>query len=266
MYPYGQCYKYNNPSWWATSGLPMPYNQSSNANAGMRHTWLPPLWSFLEQTPLAQAYNYSYSWHESPNCKSDKTGASNAALTFYSCPSDRVGGTVEAYGGYARGNYVVNFGHDRAYNYTLPPPCKHKVLSWEGEAPFAPNKWYGLNDITDGLSNTMFWSELKQAPDSSTDLRGTPLDTSCSYYTTEAGPNTSTQDVCHCVYNIPDMPSSGSDVTNGTLIRISARSYHSNGVNAALGDGGVRFVTNTISLNVWIAIGSAKGGESNTSF
>ncbi|MDR1478594.1 MAG: DUF1559 domain-containing protein [Planctomycetaceae bacterium] len=277
MYPYGQCYKYSNPAttaittpaWWGGSGLPVPNSSSlSLSNGHVRHSWLPPLWPFVEQASLLEAYDFSFNFAEAPNCTYEKTGAANAVLEFYSCPSDRVGGVV-SYGSlnyYARGNYVVNFGHDRAFNYTLPPPSKHLVFPWHGKAPFAPNIWYGLNSITDGLSNTMFWSELKQAPDNANDLRGTPLDTNCSFYTTEAGPNTSTADSCYCTYNKPEMPSTGTAVTNGTQVRVSARSYHTNGVNTAFGDGSVRLVNNSTSLNVWQAIGSASGDEPITSF
>ncbi|MDR1291201.1 MAG: DUF1559 domain-containing protein [Planctomycetaceae bacterium] len=270
MYPYGQTYRYSSPSWWATSGLPTP----STSSGTVRHTWLPPLWAFVEQSSLAATYDFSYNFFDSPNNTSTRNGPSNATLEFYSCPSDRIGGILEAavsWAGCARGNYVVNFGNDRGFNYANSPPSKPYILSvsgktWYGAAPFAPNIWYGLNSITDGLSNTMFWSELKQGPDAIEDLRGVPLDTNCSFYTTEAGPNTSTADSCYCKNNKPETPSTGSSVTNGTQIRISARSYHSGGVNTAFGDGSVRFVNNDIGLGVWQAIGSASGDEVNTSF
>jgi prepilin-type processing-associated H-X9-DG protein len=38
-------------------------------------------------------------------------------------------------------------------------------------------------------------------------------------------------------------------------------SNHSGGVNVALGDGSVRFVQNTISLQGWRAMGTIRGGE-----
>ena len=43
---------------------------------------------------------------------------------------------------------------------------------------------------------------------------------------------------------------------------ISARSNHSNGVNAAMADGSVRFIKNRISRLVWRALGTKAGGES----
>jgi prepilin-type processing-associated H-X9-DG protein len=42
---------------------------------------------------------------------------------------------------------------------------------------------------------------------------------------------------------------------------VGARSLHPDGVNAALCDGGVRFVSNTVSFPVWNALGSSQGGE-----
>ncbi|NNJ25136.1 DUF1559 domain-containing protein [Alienimonas chondri] len=41
----------------------------------------------------------------------------------------------------------------------------------------------------------------------------------------------------------------------------AARSYHAGGVNLALGDGSVRFVSETVNADTWRAAGSAKGGE-----
>ena len=41
----------------------------------------------------------------------------------------------------------------------------------------------------------------------------------------------------------------------------AARSYHSGGVNAAFGDGSVRFVRDSISAPVWKAMGTKAGGE-----
>ena len=44
----------------------------------------------------------------------------------------------------------------------------------------------------------------------------------------------------------------------------AARSNHSGGVNGAMADGSVRFFSDTIAADVWKAIGSAWGGETNS--
>jgi prepilin-type N-terminal cleavage/methylation domain-containing protein len=231
---------------------------------GLRRTWLPPLWSFLEQQTLFDAYNFNYNYYVSPNCNSTTLdGPSNATVKFYYCPSDEVGTRVPAHGNYARGNYVVNFGKDFGFHYANPPVWKPNPTDWKnaGAAPWAPNSWYGLADIQDGLSNTMIWSEVIQASEASKDLRGSPLDTNTSFYTTFAVPNTSSNDVCYCEENTLRTPSTGVSETDGTKITIAVRSYHSNGVNVAIGDGSIRFISETINLDSWQALGSSSGGE-----
>lgn len=41
----------------------------------------------------------------------------------------------------------------------------------------------------------------------------------------------------------------------------AARSKHTRGVNAALGDGSVRFFPNSINVQTWRALSTARGGE-----
>ncbi len=53
----------------------------------------------------------------------------------------------------------------------------------------------------------------------------------------------------------------GKTATLPTYSAITARSFHSGGVNALLMDGSVRFVTNQISQATWRALGTRAGGE-----
>lgn len=55
--------------------------------------------------------------------------------------------------------------------------------------------------------------------------------------------------------------SSTPDYTAHGIGWLSARSLFAGGVNVALGDGSVRFVPNTIQLDIWRALGSRNGGE-----
>jgi prepilin-type processing-associated H-X9-DG protein len=56
--------------------------------------------------------------------------------------------------------------------------------------------------------------------------------------------------------NDPKMP-----VALGNPQRAAARSRHPGGVMAAMCDGSVRFASNTIAQNTWMAMGSMAGGE-----
>jgi hypothetical protein len=81
-------------------------------------------------------------------------------------------------------------------------------------------------------------------------------------FSTEAGPNSSTPDKVWGCRNFPQegMPcvQSGSPYV---AMAAAARSYHTGGVIASMGDGSVRFVSNNIPLAVWRAMGSRGGGE-----
>ena len=44
-------------------------------------------------------------------------------------------------------------------------------------------------------------------------------------------------------------------------ITLSARSYHTGGVNTALGDGSVRFISDNVNFATWQALGTRNGGE-----
>ena len=46
-----------------------------------------------------------------------------------------------------------------------------------------------------------------------------------------------------------------------TLAHIAARSYHDGGVNVCMSDGSVRFITNSIPLATWQALGTRAGNE-----
>jgi prepilin-type N-terminal cleavage/methylation domain-containing protein len=53
----------------------------------------------------------------------------------------------------------------------------------------------------------------------------------------------------------------GSSTTVPSYASMTARSYHTAGVNVMLMDGSVRFVTNTIDPTIWRSLGTRNGGE-----
>ena len=53
----------------------------------------------------------------------------------------------------------------------------------------------------------------------------------------------------------------GSSATNPSYASMVSRSYHPSGVNVLLMDGSVRFVSNSIALPTWRALGTRAGGE-----
>ena len=225
-----------------------------------RTSWVPPLWPYIEQTALAGKYDYKVGFYQPPN--GGPTNSTNnlvcAQVNTYYCPSDR--GTPAFWQGdpyyRARGSYAVNWG-----NTTDPGPALTASV-----APFSYTdgsvtpRNVKLTDITDGTSNTLLMSERLMAPDAAFDIRGDIInnDRGCFSFMTVNTPNSSSPDalVFYAATTDPAMPSAPSGTGQN-----AARSKHTGGVNVALGDASVRFVTNSVTLTTWRAVGSMNGGE-----
>ncbi|MDR1963132.1 MAG: DUF1559 domain-containing protein [Planctomycetaceae bacterium] len=139
-----------------------------------------------------------------------------------------------------------------------------------------PNGQVPISTITDGLSNTVMFSETVQVENNTSysttasDIRGdTYRGAEGAFFSTYYEPNSRQPDNTGLGYShCHQRPVSGS--YNGVkypcwiysyyYVLISARSNHVGGVNAALGDGSVRFVTETISRSVWRPLGAAQDG------
>ena len=120
-----------------------------------------------------------------------------------------------------------------------------------------------MADIVDGTSNTLFASELILVADTGThDIRGRYHNAiHCGVmFTTLYPPNSTVGDnpEGYCV-PLPMAPCTGAPGNNNCFSL--ARSYHAGGVNAGLGDGSVRFISNSVTPGVYQALGTRAGGE-----
>ncbi|MCE9567241.1 MAG: DUF1559 domain-containing protein [Planctomycetes bacterium] len=230
------------------------------SNWSPRTSWVPPLWPYIEQTSLAGKYDYTMGFHQAPNggATSAITNLVCAQVPAYLCPSDRGAPAFWQGDPYyrARGNYVVNWG-----NTTDPGPANQTIV-----APFSYTdgstkpRNVKMLDMTDGTSNTLLMSELLMAGNAVFDIRGDFInnDRGCFSFTTNNTPNTSVPDsmVFYTASTDPLMPASPSGNAQN-----AARSRHTGGVNAVLGDASVRFCRNGLPQNVWQAAGTMNGGE-----
>src|SRR5262249_41627946 len=141
------------------------------------------------------------------------------------------------------------------------------------EGVFMLNSTNKLTDITDGATNTVFVSELIKAPGTvpagtpntgGNDWRGVMHYSEGPLYQHNFTPNSPVPDQVRsgmCV-SIPAAPCLGTTTSwNPKLIVYTARSRHVGGVNTLLGDGGVRFASNNISLATWQALSSPRKGD-----
>ncbi|MGN1064886.1 MAG: DUF1559 domain-containing protein [Thermoguttaceae bacterium] len=247
-----------------------------------RCTWLPRMYAFIEQAPLAQLYDFSKHFYQYPNNqegnsnRDPKAAESSKFPTLY-CPSDKPNneiGPSQTYGR-ARCNYVGCYGY-RAYYHGDEVPAQHQPLytKFDG-AMFYLSKCVTLSSVVDGTSNTLMFGEVLLVDAlTDTDKRGDVYNDERmgSGFSTFLTPNSSTPDAMYSG-TCPDITTSAgpSDkmrpcVEVESTEYYAARSHHSGGVNTALGDGSVRFFSDTISSDVWKALGSTRGGETNVSF
>jgi prepilin-type processing-associated H-X9-DG protein len=217
------------------------------------------------------------------------THASNAAarsqdIPIFFCPSDAqnawftvtVAGQAEKVG---RSNYLA----------TVGGPGWFRSI----QGVFYYDSKTKLNDIKDGTSNTIMYSEVKRGPIVGTDpVVGEPWEftvtTRVPFATWDGDAQADNRPTSECENrNLPTLKYTGCQYYRGLLTtglythtvppnyrgrncirdvgfdkaHVAARSYHTGGVNALRGDGSVQFVRDTIDMTVWRALATHQGGE-----
>ncbi|MDR2116318.1 MAG: DUF1559 domain-containing protein [Planctomycetaceae bacterium] len=246
------------------------------------HTLIPRLWAYMEQQSLVAAYDWSKPSRIAPNGGAYNRPASTP-VNWYYCPSDRPNAMWTESDGIirCRGNYVPNFGNDMTL-YLAAGSVPYKSNTYK-LAPFALNHCFEISSVSDGLSNTVFISEIIMSKRDKTgttgvlDYRGDFMNgfTSGSMFMTAAPktqggtdmvyltPNTTEKDRHFHVVEANFPPATKvTNLAEAGFVYAAARSYHSGGVNAVLGDGSVSFFSNTIDKDIWVAYGTSDNGES----
>ncbi|MFM9068503.1 MAG: DUF1559 domain-containing protein [Planctomycetota bacterium] len=252
------------------------------------------LLKYMEQSNLADQIDFNYP-PETPgmggginfmpayqNPSGMNSVQSRTVIKGFFCPSDGAVGQEWA----AQNNYVGNQGGwlcDRADSAAGPNDISPSEVQ--------TGIFYFLSgvrdaDVLDGLSNTVFFSEKVRGtgtPRPKTDLFVMANQTSlaATYQTCQSiNPLTATPltskwgwswvmgENCCTLYNHVATPNSLScagipfpgTMTNMSM-QVSPTSNHRGGVNAMMGDSSVRYVTDSIDLTVWRAVGTRSGGE-----
>ena len=230
--------------------------------------WSWHLLPFLEQDNLRRSIDIGVGLGGA-NWQAINGPAFRTIVPSYQCPSD--GGVVtqpaKSTTGYAICNYAGCFSPDGTIveRSVAPASVLNEVYgATAGLNPATRIALFNINvkrsiaSVTDGVSNTVFVSELVGG-----DFRGIVSHIHGVAYTHHVTPNSTIPDAtwsnsdCESRRNAP---CDGRGVAWG-LIDIAARSNHTGGVNCLLGDGSVRFVGNGVNLSVWQAVASINAGE-----
>jgi len=242
---------------------PGQYNNFySNDAPWIRGCWIQPTLPYMEQGNLFKIYETALltngNW--ALLCPNKDT-----LIPTLLCPSDGNSPKTNTFDG----NTVNGVAGTKQGLHTNYVTCIGSALTASGlqtNGVFYVKSKHTVATISDGTSNTVFASEILVVPDTTTnDLRGRYCNTWYlnSSFTTAQPPNTTLADrVGYQGISTVRSPSTfvGTNTTT-SLTGLYARSNHSNGVNALMGDGSVRFVTNSINAITWRAMGTREGGE-----
>jgi prepilin-type processing-associated H-X9-DG protein len=124
-----------------------------------------------------------------------------------------------------------------------------------------------FSEIVDGTSNTLEVSEMLTPLDGDVDHRGDILndDEACTYFMTLMTPNTKSPDVMAPNF-CANRPEKLLPCVTGANRNKTVRSKHPGGVNASMCDGSVRFISNNINVDTWMALGTMNGGDAVSDF
>ena len=230
-------------------------------------TWLVYILPYVEQQNLFDQYkNLGGTFATGPEYKrapNDKvTGTRLAVVT---CPSDTAVGYPFLDYEMIKHNYAVNFGNtgldntNAGDNYQFRDNLNGVVFKG---APFNSRATRSFDHIVDGLSNTLLLAEIVQT-EGTTDVRGIIWWGDGTGFSTYLAPNSSqpdllySMDVCDSTGNNPPC----AQMSSAMPAMSASRSRHPGGVGAALCDGSVRFVSNSIDINTWRALSTTRGNE-----
>ena len=235
------------------------------------------LLAYLEQ---ANKYNQFNLLQDANGAAVNETARSQDVPGFL-CPSDPSAAVIQYSGGqpYGRNNYFGSCG--RSVDLNAAPSNLQGYFDWKREATVA--------SVTDGTSNTAMFAEVKRGKQA---LSGTFDETSCrsngaAFDMTDGrlapgclGSTTSGIRYVGLQYYrfIPQvsiyshtLPVNWNRVVGTNTPshcydpnlygHIAASSNHTGGVNICMGDGSLKFVTDSIDFEVWRNTGSMSGGE-----
>jgi len=240
-----------------------------------RWSVLAQLTPYLDQSNIYNALDFSYPMiggpgYDPPYAVFPVNQAAVATIVpLFLCPSDHGRKLVETW---APANYVASAGSGRNGGYTE-----------NADGAFFVNSQVRFRDFTDGLSNTAVMSESTlgtggpnptAAPvdpqrvfisiPTGTELSATACDESlATAFSTARGRAWADGALPYGLYNHYYRPNDDRPdcIRHSNPGWKAARSMHTGGVNVLLGDGAVRFVSDSVDLSLWQALSTRAGSE-----
>jgi prepilin-type N-terminal cleavage/methylation domain-containing protein/prepilin-type processing-associated H-X9-DG protein len=258
---------------WSVHSALLPYVEQDNLFRAIN-------FNFPPETPGMQGVTNFMPPYQNPN--RENADPCRARVPMFLCPSDPANSSGDWLG---QNNYYANQGSSflcdvsEAQASTVAPAEK-------SNGPFYFLSKVKFADLTDGLSNTVLFSEKLRgsgSPNPRTDMFSMPnTTTSADTYnackavnpatftplTSKQGASWVMGEMCCTTYNHMDVPNTMTCAGIGfpgnmsnMAMQVPPSSRHLGGVQCLMGDGSVRFVKDSIDLATWRSMGTMNGGE-----
>jgi prepilin-type processing-associated H-X9-DG protein len=255
----------------ANNVLPAAEMQFLGLPNGSNFSAMSQILPYMEQSSIFNAINFSL-FDTDPSNSTAMVTSINGLI----CPSDSYNPTP-LYG--AQTNYMADMGSGIVWQSAMFAPNTSLPMP---SGVFYGNSATRLAEITDGLSNTGFYSE-RIVGDGTTGVISPIADV----FFDPGAPVTPDDAMAQCqalnIYNpanqipmimgvpwidgqhitlhvtTPNTRSCGFFIVNRAVMPPSSK--HAGGVNLLLGDGSVKFIKDSVSLQTWRALGTRNGGE-----
>lgn len=244
------------PGGGGANGVPDPQTR----DAGPGWAWGTLILPYMEQQSLHDAFDTSRPCWDPVNA-----AAAQTPVALFLCPSasgdrgpmpviDSSGNVLATFG---RSHYVTNVGQEEPWGYTLDD------FTGIADGPLYRNSMTRTGDVTDGLSNTVFLGEHHPVLSSKTWVGVIPGAMVCPTPRYAF----SSCDLAATLVQVHSGPASGEippaiHPPNSPLCHVCQMfAQHPKGCNVLLGDGSVRFISETIHQPTWAALSSRAKGE-----
>jgi prepilin-type N-terminal cleavage/methylation domain-containing protein len=246
------------------SGSIVQLNAAGTQDFGHGWTWHASILPYIDQAPLFQAIQGVNGMGGDPG--DQNTGTTqvfrSSTLAGFWCPSQPDVRNGSQKNGYQTCNYNGNMGtrigngNDDCYGTGMSTPAHIRTNVWgcmNGNGIFYISSSVRFRDVTDGLSNTIFVSEV---PDSGGDAIGI-FNAGCDRRAIFSGGADSNPPTEMTEYLIA---AESNDPINGGAEE-AAGSWHVGGAHFVMGDGSVRFLSENMHMATYQALSTRAGGE-----
>jgi prepilin-type N-terminal cleavage/methylation domain-containing protein/prepilin-type processing-associated H-X9-DG protein len=223
---------------------------------GVNHSWASYVLPYIEQGNVASQYDRNVSWSAPANL-----GARETVIQTFLCPSTPTGASTfnnKTVSSVAVRAARTDYGPDNAYSSTLEGLGLVDVTVNRNGVLQVNNAWT-IAEIRDGTSNTFVLSEVAGRPDLW--RAGRQIDTGVQ---NDGGWADDSNEYITHGFTRDGMTSPGNCHTNCSNNN-EVYSFHQGGANHVFADGSVRFVRESMSIQLFVRLITRSGNDLNPS-